>query len=122
MTDLLPVFASFIVPSASHEFKIADNESPRPQDRVFSTFNFYNNVEGDANRRLGADIGLINVYRQIIGAISHVFADLRELLALVQAGKVPPIPIETRPANEVSQALSDLKSGGKVRGRVVLRH
>jgi len=64
---LLPAFASFIVPSASHEFKIADNESPRPQDRVFSSFNFYNNVEGDANRRLGADIGVINVYRQVIG-------------------------------------------------------
>ena len=55
------------MPSASHEFKIADNESPRPQDRFFSTFNFYNNVEGDANRRMGADIGIINVYRQIIG-------------------------------------------------------
>src|ERR1700747_1577104 len=48
--------------------------------------------------------------------------DLRELLALVQAGKVPPIPIETRPADQASAALSDLKSGGKVRGRVVLRH
>ena len=48
--------------------------------------------------------------------------DLRELLALVQAGKVPPIPIETRPADQASAALSDLKSGGKVRGRVVLHH
>ena len=47
---------------------------------------------------------------------------LREFLALVQAGKVPPIPIETRPASEACQALSDLKTGGKVRGRVVLRH
>jgi len=47
---------------------------------------------------------------------------LRELLALVQAGKVPPIPIETRPASEASAALSDLKSGGRVRGRVVLHH
>jgi hypothetical protein len=63
----IPVTASFVVPSASHEFKIADNESPRPQDRFFSSFNFYNNVEGDANRRLGADIGIINVYRQVIG-------------------------------------------------------
>jgi D-arabinose 1-dehydrogenase-like Zn-dependent alcohol dehydrogenase len=48
--------------------------------------------------------------------------DLRELLALVQAGRVQPIPIETRPAEQASAALSDLKSGGKVRGRVVLRH
>jgi len=40
----------------------------------------------------------------------------------VQAGKVPPIPIERRPASEASTALSDLKNGGKVHGRVVLRH
>jgi D-arabinose 1-dehydrogenase-like Zn-dependent alcohol dehydrogenase len=48
--------------------------------------------------------------------------DLRELLALVRAGKVPPIPLEARPADQASAALSDLKSGGKVRGRVVLHH
>jgi D-arabinose 1-dehydrogenase-like Zn-dependent alcohol dehydrogenase len=46
----------------------------------------------------------------------------QELLALGRAGKVPPIPIETRPADEASAVLSDLKNGGKVRGRVVLRH
>ena len=58
----------------------------------------------------------------IEGSYVGTIDDLRELLALVQAGKVPPIPIETRPADEASAALSDLKSGGKVRGRVVLLH
>ena len=58
----------------------------------------------------------------IEGSYVGTLEDLRELLALVQAGKVPPIPIETRPASEASAALSDLKSGGKVRGRVVLSH
>jgi D-arabinose 1-dehydrogenase-like Zn-dependent alcohol dehydrogenase len=58
----------------------------------------------------------------IEGSYVGTLDDLRELLALVQAGKVPPIPIETRPANEASAALSDLKAGGRVRGRVVLRH
>jgi D-arabinose 1-dehydrogenase-like Zn-dependent alcohol dehydrogenase len=50
--------------------------------------------------------------------------DLRELLGLVQTGKVSPIPLETRPADQASAALSDLKSDGKVRGRgrVVLHH
>ena len=47
---------------------------------------------------------------------------LRELLGLVQAGKILRIPIETRPAVEASAALSDLKSSGKVRGRVMLVH
>jgi D-arabinose 1-dehydrogenase-like Zn-dependent alcohol dehydrogenase len=58
----------------------------------------------------------------IEGSYVGTLDDLRELLALVQAGKVPPIPIETRPAEEASQALSDLKTGGRVRGRVVLQH
>ena len=58
----------------------------------------------------------------IEGSYVGTLDDLRELLALVQAGKVPPIPIETRPADQASAALSDLKSGGKVRGRVVLHH
>lgn len=58
----------------------------------------------------------------IEGSYVGTIEDLRELLALVQAGKVPPIPIETRPADQASAALSDLKSGGRVRGRVVLHH
>src|SRR5580692_6330667 len=58
----------------------------------------------------------------IEGSYVGTLDDLRELLALVQAGRVPPIPIETRPADQASAALSDLKSGGKVRGRVVLHH
>ena len=58
----------------------------------------------------------------IEGSYVGTLDDLRELLALGQAGKVPPIPIETRPADQAGAALSDLKSGGKVRGRVVLQH
>ena len=58
----------------------------------------------------------------IEGSYVGTLEDLKELLALGQAGKVPPIPIETRPADQANTALSDLKSGGKVRGRVVLRH
>ena len=58
----------------------------------------------------------------IEGSYVGTLDDLRELLALGEAGKVPPIPIETRPADQASAALSDLKSGGKVRGRVVLQH
>jgi D-arabinose 1-dehydrogenase-like Zn-dependent alcohol dehydrogenase len=58
----------------------------------------------------------------IEGSYVGTLDDLRELLALGHAGKVPPIPIETRPADQAGAALSDLKSGGKVRGRVVLQH
>ena len=58
----------------------------------------------------------------IEGSYVGTLDDLQELLALVRAGKVPPIPLETRPADQASAALSDLKSGGRVRGRVVLQH
>ena len=57
----------------------------------------------------------------IEGSYVGTLEDLRELLALVQARKVPPIPVETRPADAASAALADLKRGGKVRGRVVLQ-
>jgi D-arabinose 1-dehydrogenase-like Zn-dependent alcohol dehydrogenase len=58
----------------------------------------------------------------IEGSYVGTLEDLRELLALGKAGKVPPIPLEHRPADQASAALNDLKNGGKVRGRVVLRH
>jgi D-arabinose 1-dehydrogenase-like Zn-dependent alcohol dehydrogenase len=58
----------------------------------------------------------------IEGSYVGTLEDLRELIALAEAGKVPPIPIEPRPADAASAALADLKSGGRVRGRVVLRH
>ncbi|HYC13328.1 MAG TPA: alcohol dehydrogenase [Stellaceae bacterium] len=58
----------------------------------------------------------------IEGSYVGTLEDLKELMALVQAGKVPPIPVETRPADRASDALSDLKAGGRVRGRVVLLH
>ena len=36
--------------------------------------------------------------------------------------KIPPIPIETRGAERATESLADLKTGGKVRGRVVMTH
>src|SRR5262249_21167274 len=41
------------IPAACHNFKIADDQNARPQDRVFFDYNYYNNV--DANFRLGTD-------------------------------------------------------------------
>lgn len=45
-------------------FKIADNESPRPVNRVFFTYNYYNEVNGRVN---GADIPRIDIHREIFG-------------------------------------------------------
>jgi D-arabinose 1-dehydrogenase-like Zn-dependent alcohol dehydrogenase len=45
--------------------------------------------------------------------------EAREMLDLVKAGKVAPIPVETRPLDRTSQSLDDLRAG-KVVGRVVI--
>lgn len=45
--------------------------------------------------------------------------ELRELIELVNSGKVAPIPTETRPLSSVTSTLEDLRDG-KIVGRVVL--
>ncbi|MGI9387925.1 MAG: alcohol dehydrogenase [Methyloligellaceae bacterium] len=45
--------------------------------------------------------------------------DLRELIELVKAGKVKPIPVATRPLDQADVTLRDL-AAGKIVGRVVL--
>ena len=58
----------------------------------------------------------------IEGSYVGTLPDLTELLELAQAGKVAPIPIESRGAERATESLADLKRGGKVRGRVVMTH
>jgi propanol-preferring alcohol dehydrogenase len=58
----------------------------------------------------------------IEGSYVGTLQDLKELLELGKAGKIAPIPIETRSAERATESLADLKTGGKVRGRVVMTH
>ncbi len=46
--------------------------------------------------------------------------DIKELMALVKAGKVPPIPIATRPLSQINEVLGELRAG-KVLGRIVVK-
>ncbi len=55
----------------------------------------------------------------VIGVCVGSLPELRELVALARAGKVKPLPIETRPLDAAQQALDDLRAG-RIRGRVVL--
>jgi hypothetical protein len=48
-------------------FKIADNQTPRPTDRVFGSFNYYDNVNRSLNERIGAPFQNMIVYRQVYG-------------------------------------------------------
>jgi D-arabinose 1-dehydrogenase-like Zn-dependent alcohol dehydrogenase len=59
--------------------------------------------------------------RKILGSYVGSPQDMKELMELVNAGKVDPIPVEQRPISEVNAALADLKDG-KVLGRLSLIH
>ena len=58
--------SSALLPSA-RGFKIADNESPQPRDRVYFSFNYFDDLYGSANRDRGAPIRNIRVYRETFG-------------------------------------------------------
>ncbi|MSP67513.1 MAG: zinc-binding dehydrogenase [Alphaproteobacteria bacterium] len=53
------------------------------------------------------------------GANVGTLTEMQELMALVRAGRVPPMPVTTRPMAQVNAALADLEAG-KVVGRCVL--
>jgi D-arabinose 1-dehydrogenase-like Zn-dependent alcohol dehydrogenase len=46
--------------------------------------------------------------------------ELREIVALAKAGKIKPLPLETRPAERISETLDQLKAGTLI-GRVVAK-
>ncbi len=48
-------------------FKIADNQSPRPQDRFFFTFNYFDNLDKSINSRLAPTFGGMAAYRYLFG-------------------------------------------------------
>ena len=53
------------------------------------------------------------------GSLTGTLAELREVIALAQSGKLKPIPVATRPLSAAGQTLDDL-AGGRISGRVVL--
>jgi hypothetical protein len=66
---------SVAVPSV-RSFKIAEDESPRPQDRVYVDFNYFNNVNRSVNETLGSPFHNINVYRETFGVEKMFLGDL----------------------------------------------
>lgn len=55
----------------------------------------------------------------IIGSFVGSLPEAQEMMELVRAGKVDPIPYQTRPLDQASKTLDDLRQG-KIVGRVVL--
>ena len=61
-----PGLASALVPSV-RGFKIAENQSPQPQDRVFFTFDYFSDLNGALNRRFESPVNNLTAYRYIFG-------------------------------------------------------
>ncbi len=55
----------------------------------------------------------------VTGSYVGSLEELKQLMILVQDGKVPPIPVATRPLRDANLVLDDLRAG-KISGRVVL--
>lgn len=53
------------------------------------------------------------------GSYVGTLEDLKELIGLAQAGKVPPIPVASRPLEEANEVFDDMING-RILGRVVL--
>ena len=61
-----PRQATSLTPSV-RGFKIAENQSPQPQDRVFFTFNYFTDLNGAINQRFESSVNGIRAYRYIGG-------------------------------------------------------
>jgi hypothetical protein len=61
-----PGAASSLAPS-TRSFKISDNQSPMPQDRVYFTFDYFNNLNAALNRRFEAPVDNLRAFRYIFG-------------------------------------------------------
>lgn len=57
----------------------------------------------------------------ISGGYVGSLQEMNDMMVLVKAGKISPIPVDVRPMNQAYQSLEDLRAG-KVTGRVVLEN
>jgi D-arabinose 1-dehydrogenase-like Zn-dependent alcohol dehydrogenase len=55
----------------------------------------------------------------IMGSYVGTLADMAELMALARSGRVPALPVATKPLTEVDNVLAAL-AGGKIVGRTVV--
>lgn len=61
-----PRQATALAPSV-RGFKISENQSPIPQDRIFYTFNYYYNLNSAVDRRFDTPVNNLRAYREIFG-------------------------------------------------------
>jgi hypothetical protein len=100
-----------VVPSV-RAFKISENESPRPRDRLYFGFNYFADVNEAVNRRFAADIRDVRVFRETFG-VEKTFLDRDASIGLR-------IPLNTLRADttipgidDTNTAIGDLSVIGK---------
>jgi hypothetical protein len=86
--------------AAARNLKISENQSPRPQDRVYFSFNYYNNVDNTVNRRDLSPVTQMKVYQYLFG-LEKTFNDgkgsigFRVPLDTLTANSSPPGALST---------------------------
>ena len=53
--------------------KISDNQSPVPQDRFFTSFNYFDNLNASVNRREMSPVQNLQVYHELFGLEKTIF-------------------------------------------------
>jgi len=110
-----PRRASSLIPSV-RALKVAENQSPRPQDRVYFTYNYFDNLNESLNRRFESPLKDINASRYIFG-LEKTFDEgrgsigLRLPLNTITAS--PAIPSRFNTLAGTYTALNDLSIIGK---------
>jgi hypothetical protein len=66
-------FSPILVP-AIRNFEISEDESPKPQDRVYFGFNYFDNVNKTVDEILQSDLHRLRVYRETFG-LEKTFLD-----------------------------------------------
>jgi len=79
-------------------FKLTDNQSPRPQDRVFFDFNYYNNVNNTLNQRDLSPITQMKAYTYLLG-LEKTFNDGMGSVGIR-------MPIDNLTANSINNTVS----------------
>jgi hypothetical protein len=67
--------------SRASSFKISEDESPLPQDRLYFGFNYFNNVNAAVNERMGGFVSDMTAYRDTFG-FEKTFLDTRASVEL----------------------------------------
>jgi len=90
-----------IVPSA-RSFKIADNQTPMPVDRITYSFNFFDDVNGAINKRFNIPLSQIQAYRHVFG-FEKTFLDQKASFGMR-------LPLNTLTADSPVRNLSPTKT------------